>query len=69
MVRDQQTTVGNVIDDGRGGVDGNGHRLDRVGGIAADQTDGIPGLRQRWRIGSIENLDDVRQPHRHSEEQ
>ena len=69
MVRQQQAGVGHVVDHGGGGVDGHRHRLHHVGGIPADQADGVPGLGQRRRVGGVEHLDNLAQPHAHSAQQ
>ena len=65
VVREQQPAVGYLGDDGSGGVDGDGHRLDGFGRVPADQAHRIPVLRQPRRIGRIEHVDDVGQLHAH----
>ncbi len=64
-MRQQQAAVGDRIDHFRGGVDRDGHRTQRVVGVAADQADRIPGLGQPGRVGRIQRLDDRAQPNRH----
>ena len=66
VVRQQQPAVGHLVDDGGGGVDRDRHRVDVVAGIAADQADRVPVLRQRGRVGRLQHVDDLGQAHAHA---
>ena len=65
MVCQQQAVVGDFVDDRRRGVDRDGHRVQRIVGVTAHQADRIPRLGKPRRIGLVQHLDDVGQPHTH----
>ena len=64
-MRQQQTAIGNLVDDRRRRVDRDGHRVQRVVGITAHQAHRIPRLGKPRRVGLVQHLDDFGQPHPH----
>ena len=65
MVSQQQTTVGNLVHDRRGGIDSDRHRAQHVVRVTAHQANGIPGLCEPGRVRLVQHVDDSGQPNRH----
>ena len=63
---EQQPAIGHLVDDGRGGIDRDRHRIDVIARIAADQADRVPVLRQPRRVGRLQHIDDVGQARAHA---
>ena len=58
-MRQQKSSRTHGVHHGGGGVDCDGHRVNDVVRVAADQTDGVPVVCQAGRIGVVEHRDDV----------
>ena len=65
MVRHQQPGRTHRVDHRVGGVDGQCHRFQLFVRIPADQTDGVPVVRQLRRVGLVQHSDDLTETNTH----